>query len=66
VRREQALTRLSLAFVDFPKILACTSLWNLPKEIVLNRLTSSCPIYHLFFTIFGWWARSGVEAFENP
>ena len=32
---------------------------NRPKELLLNRSTPPCPIYHLFPSIFGLWARSG-------
>jgi hypothetical protein len=43
-----------------------TEIGNAPKELSLKRFTSPCPIYHLFFPIFGRWARRGVEVFENP
>jgi hypothetical protein len=39
---------------------------ELPQELLLNRSTSPCPIYHLFSHTLGWWARQDVEAFENP
>jgi len=31
-----------------------------PKELLLNRSTSTCPIYHLFSPTFGQWARRGL------
>ena len=37
-----------------------------PKELLLNRSTSSCPIDQLSSPTFKWWARKGVEAFQNP
>lgn len=33
--------------------------WNRLKELLLNRTTSPCPIYHLSFPTFRWWARRG-------
>jgi hypothetical protein len=36
-----------------------------PKELFLNRVSSPCPIYHLFSPTFGWWAGKVVEAFWN-
>ena len=39
---------------------------NRPKELLLNRLISPCPSYHLFFPTIGLWARKGTKAFENP
>jgi hypothetical protein len=40
--------------------------WNRPEELLLNRSTSPCPIYHLFSPTFRRWATREVEAFENP
>jgi len=34
--------------------------WICPKELLLNRSTSTCPIYHLFSPTFGQWARRGL------
>ena len=33
--------------------------WNRPKDLLLNRYMSTCPIYHLFSHTFGQWARKG-------
>lgn len=41
-------------------------LWNHPKELLLNRSTSSCPIYHLFFPTFGQWVRRGSKHLITP
>jgi len=34
--------------------------WICPKELLLNRSTSTCPIYHLFSPTFRQWARRGL------
>ena len=36
-----------------------------PTELLLNRSTSPCPIYHLLSPAFAQWTRRGVEVFEN-
>jgi hypothetical protein len=33
--------------------------WNSPKELLLNRFLSPCPVYHLISTAFEQWARQG-------
>jgi hypothetical protein len=39
--------------------------WNCPKELLLNRSASPCPVYHLFSSAFILWARRWVEPFEK-
>jgi hypothetical protein len=36
-----------------------------PKELLVNRSTSPCPIYHLFSPAFGQWAGRRIKTFEN-
>jgi hypothetical protein len=31
--------------------------WNYPKELLLNRSTHPCPVYHLFSPTFEQWAK---------
>jgi hypothetical protein len=38
---------------------------NASKELLINRPTSPCPIYHLFSHTFGW-LKEVVEVFESP
>lgn len=42
--------------------------WNCPRELLLSRPTSPCPIYHFFSPASGWWTRGkgSLKAFENP
>jgi hypothetical protein len=48
-----------LTLLDWNACILTMEIGISPKELLLNRSTLLCPIYHLFSPTFGWWGRKG-------